>query len=122
MDLVWNGLPDPSAVSRLANPLQILCSGRFEHVEGMSVLGERIHDFRAPAAVSLLAVPRVESHLEAAQAVERIFDLRAATEMQDETQMASATSSPDPLTLDGPQDRDIDVYHYLPSSADSCEA
>jgi hypothetical protein len=42
--------------------------------------------------------------------------------MQDETQEASATSSPDPLTLDGPEDRDIDVSHSLPNSAGSCEA
>jgi hypothetical protein len=42
--------------------------------------------------------------------------------MQDETQEAAATSSPDPLTLDGPEDRDIDVHHSLPNSAGSCEA
>jgi hypothetical protein len=42
--------------------------------------------------------------------------------MQDETQEASATSSPDPLTLDGPEDRDIDVHHFLPNFADSYEA
>ncbi len=42
--------------------------------------------------------------------------------MQDETQGASATSSPDPLTLDGPEDRDIDVSHFPPNSAGSCEA
>jgi hypothetical protein len=42
--------------------------------------------------------------------------------MQDETQEASATSSPDPLTLDGPEDRHIDVFHLFPNSADSCEA
>jgi hypothetical protein len=33
--------------------------------------------------------------------------------MQDETQMASATSSPDPLAVDGPDDRDIDVLAPL---------
>ena len=42
--------------------------------------------------------------------------------MQDETQEASATSSPDPLSLDGPQDLDIDVPRLLPNSAESCEA
>jgi hypothetical protein len=42
--------------------------------------------------------------------------------MQDDSQEASATSSPDPLTLDGPQDRDIDVFQFLPNSAGSCEA
>jgi hypothetical protein len=34
--------------------------------------------------------------------------------MQDETQMATATSSPDPLAADGPGDRDIDVLALLP--------
>lgn len=42
--------------------------------------------------------------------------------MQDETQVASATSSPDPLSLMGPEDRDIDDFHFLPNSAYSCEA
>jgi hypothetical protein len=43
--------------------------------------------------------------------------------MQDETQEDAATSSPDPLTLDGPEDRDIDVSQPLPDSvADSSEA
>jgi hypothetical protein len=39
--------------------------------------------------------------------------------MQDETQEAAATSGPDPLTLDGPEDRDIDVSPRLPNSAGS---
>jgi hypothetical protein len=39
--------------------------------------------------------------------------------MQDETQEAAATSSPDPLTLVGPEDRDIDVSYFLPNSAGS---
>ena len=42
--------------------------------------------------------------------------------MQDETQAASATSSPDPLSLDGPADLDIDVSRLLPNVAGSCEA
>jgi hypothetical protein len=42
--------------------------------------------------------------------------------MQDETQVASATSSPDPLSLMGPEDRDIDVFHFLPRSVCSCAA
>ncbi len=42
--------------------------------------------------------------------------------MQDETQEASATSSPDPLTLDGPEDWDIDLSHSLPNSGGSCDA
>ena len=47
---------------------------------------------------------------------------REASEMQDETQEASATSSPDPLSQVGPQDRHIDVPHLLPNSVESCEA
>jgi hypothetical protein len=35
--------------------------------------------------------------------------------MQEETQKASATSSPDPLTLDGPGNRQIDVFHVFPN-------
>ena len=43
--------------------------------------------------------------------------------MQDETQEAAATSSPDPLTLEVPEGRDIDLLHAPPSSvADSSEA
>lgn len=42
--------------------------------------------------------------------------------MQDETQMATATSSPDPLAADGPGDRDIDVLALLPDPADCCVA
>jgi hypothetical protein len=42
--------------------------------------------------------------------------------MQDETQKASATSSPDPLTLLGLEDRDIDVSPHLANSAGSSGA
>lgn len=42
--------------------------------------------------------------------------------MQDETQMATATSSPDPLAADGPGDRDIDVLALLPDPVDCCVA
>ncbi len=38
--------------------------------------------------------------------------------MQDEAQMATATSSPDPLADDGPGDRDIDVLALLPDPVD----
>ncbi|KAJ5043012.1 uncharacterized protein L3040_004401 [Drepanopeziza brunnea f. sp. 'multigermtubi'] len=102
-----------------SSPLQMTAPGRAAHVAGRSVdTGERLYlqgrvaDFQAVS-------PPVKSYLETAQAVEQIFDLVAVTEMQDETQKASATSSPDPSTLDGPQDRDIDVSHFLPSPADS---
>ena len=42
--------------------------------------------------------------------------------MQDETQMATATSSPDPLAADGPGDRDIDVLALLLDPVDYCVA
>jgi hypothetical protein len=42
--------------------------------------------------------------------------------MQDETQEASATSNPDPPTLFGPEDRDIDVVPQPPNNADSSQA
>lgn len=42
--------------------------------------------------------------------------------MQDETQVASATSSPDPLSLMAPEGRDIDLSLFRPNSAGSCEA
>jgi hypothetical protein len=62
-------------------------------------------------------------HLEAERVEELSFDHLEVSEMQDETQEAAATSSPDPLTLDGPEDRDIDVFQPLPNSAaDSSEA
>jgi len=44
------------------------------------------------------------------------------SEMQDETQMATATSSPDPLADDGPGDRDIEVLALLPDPVDCCVA
>ncbi|CAL3965882.1 unnamed protein product [Diplocarpon coronariae] len=76
---------------------------------------------QAPAEVLLHVAPPVGNHDEAAQAVEQVFDLRAATETQDETQKASATSSPGPLTLDRPKDRDIDDPQLRPKPADGCE-
>lgn len=54
--------------------------------------------------------------------VKSFLDHLEVNEIQDETQEASATSSPDPLTLDGPEDRDIDLCHFLPNSAGSYEA
>ncbi|KAI9049177.1 hypothetical protein LZ554_007024 [Drepanopeziza brunnea f. sp. 'monogermtubi'] len=106
-----------------SSPLQMTAPGRAAHVEGRSVdTGERLY-FQGRGAAFQAVAPLVENYLEAAQAVEQIFDLVAVTEMQDETQKASATSSPDPSTLDGPldgpQDRDMDVSHFLPSPADS---
>lgn len=67
-------------------------------------------------------LPYPVNHLESEQMVELFSDHRKATEMQDETQKVSATSSPDPPTLDGPEDRDIDVSHFPPNSAGSYEA
>lgn len=36
--------------------------------------------------------------------------------MQDEAQMTSAASSPDPLAVEGPNKRDIDPLTLLPTS------
>lgn len=36
--------------------------------------------------------------------------------MQDETQMTSAASGPDPLAVEGPNNRDIDPLTHLPTS------
>jgi hypothetical protein len=64
-----------------------------------------------------------EVHPELEQAGELSFGRLEASEMQDETQEAAATSSPDPLTLEVPEGRDIDVFQSPPSSvADSSEA
>lgn len=96
--------------------------GQYVLPEGTYVVVVGVLDCQTQAAAFLLVAPHAECHLEAVQAVKLILDLREATEMQDETQKASATSSPDPLTQNGPQHRDIDVYHLRPNCAGSCGA
>jgi hypothetical protein len=65
----------------------------------------------------------LEDHLEVEVMEGLSFLQPEVSEMQDETQEDAATSSPDPLTLDGPEDRDIDVSQSLPHSvADSSGA
>jgi hypothetical protein len=78
-------------------------------------------------AVLAVALPLGEcpavAHLETEQVEELTSDHLKVDEMQDETQEAAATSSPDPLTLDVPEGRDIDVLQFPPSPvADSSEA
>ena len=73
------------------------------------------------------ALPPVARPAEAHPELEQVGELSSgcleAIEMQDETQEAAATSSPDPLTLEVPEGRDIDVFQSPPSSvADSSEA
>lgn len=64
-----------------------------------------------------------EAHPEAERVEELSSDHLEVSEMQDETQEAAATSSPDPLTQEDPEGRDIDVCQFPPSSvADSSEA
>lgn len=77
-----------------------------------------------PPAAFPAVVHLAEGHLEAKLELELSFDHLEVSEMQDETQEAAATSGPDPLTLVGPEDRDIDVRSQpLPDSAsDSFEA
>jgi hypothetical protein len=87
----------------------------------------RIVNTLDPRAVRAGALPPGDrpavAHLEAEQAEELTFDQLKVDEMQDETQEAAATSSPDPLTLDVPEGRDIDVFQFPPSPvADSSEA
>ena len=62
---------------------------------------------------------RHDLHLGVVQAVILFSGSLSVSEMQDETQMASATSSPGPLAAGLPQDRDIDVLVPLPSSFES---
>lgn len=72
-----------------------------------------------PAAILPVAHP-VEGHLEAEAKEVLSFGYLEVSEMQDETQEDAATSSPDPLTLAGPADRDIDDSQpLLDSAADS---
>lgn len=101
--------------------LRMLKDATIERTEGKLVIVDVLL-LRFLAAAALLLVSSAERHLETAQVVESVFDHLEVSEMQDETQEAAATSSPDPLTLVGPKDRDIDVHHSLPSSVDSCEA
>jgi hypothetical protein len=75
------------------------------------------------AAALLPRVRPAEAHPERGQVETLSFGHLEASEMQDETQVAAATSSPDPLTLEVPEGRDIDVSQSPPSSvADSSEA
>jgi hypothetical protein len=90
--------------------------------EGFEETVEDIHLPQLPAVAFQVRVLLAGGHLAAEPVVELFSGGPEVSEMQDETQEASATSSPDPLTLDGPEDRDIDLSHSLPKSAGSCEA
>jgi hypothetical protein len=92
-------------------------------------IGEMVRcaDTLAHRAVPAVGLPHsvrpAGAHPEAERVEELSFDHLEVSEMQDETQEAAATSSPDPLTLEDPEDRDIDVCQSLPNSvADSSEA
>ena len=71
----------------------------------------------APTPLSLPDVLHAGGHLAAGMEGELFSDHLEAIEMQAETQEVAATSIPDPLTLDGPEDRDIDLPQPLPCSA-----
>jgi hypothetical protein len=94
-------------------------SGRIEEMVGCAnALGPR----SVLAAALPPGVQRAEAHPELEQAEELPFEHVKVSEMQDETQEAAATSSPDPLTLEVPEGRDIDVFQSPPSSvSDSSE-
>ena len=86
---------------------------------------ESVLDYRfVPAAALLLGVRPAQAHLESGQVEGLSVERLEVSEMQDETQEDAATSSPDPLTLEVPEGRDIDVSRSPPSSeaADSSEA
>ena len=111
-----NGLLDLLKVPTISNLLRFV---RYELAEGMVASAAEMLEPPVPRAVFLAVASPVENHLEPEQMVMLFSDHRKVSEMQDETQEAAATSSPDPLTLVGPEDRDIDVSHFLPNSAGS---
>lgn len=97
-----------------------LVSGR---IEEMVVCANAL----GPRPVLAAALPPgarpADTHPELEQVGELSSGRLKASEMQDETQEAAATSSPDPLTLEVPEGRDIDVLQAPPGSvADSSEA
>jgi len=78
------------------------------HVGVKVVLADML-DFLPGLTPVALTVVHSEDHLEPVREAGLSVVQLEVSEMQDETQEAAATSSPDPLTLAGPEDRDIDV-------------
>jgi hypothetical protein len=104
-------------MGQLSNPRQVFLLGMPDHAEEMVGSADILEAQAAPAAAYLPACHLVGDHLEAEAKEELSFGHLQVSEIQDETQEDAATSSPDPLTLDGPEDRDIDVSQPLPDSA-----
>jgi len=87
------------------------------HMEETAVSAGKL-DLRSVAPPVSLAVVHLEGHLEPVEEGGLFLVHAEVSEMQDETQEAAATSSPDPLTLSGPEDQNIDVSQQpLPHSA-----
>lgn len=107
---------------RTSNLPRFVPSESYEHVEGNVACAAEKREPPTPHTVFLAVAPPAGDHLEPEQMAVLFSDHRKVSEMQDETQEAAATSSPDPLTLSGPEDRDIDVYHFPPNSVGSYEA
>lgn len=87
------------------------------HIEAMAVSMDTLYFQTAPTLPSPSAVLHADCHLAVGTEGELSSDHLEAIEMQAETQEVAATSIPDPLTLDGPEDRDIDLPQLLPCSA-----
>lgn len=102
-------------LARVSIPRQVFLVVMLVHAEAKAV-SMNILGFQT-ALVSVLGHAVIQRAV--GMEVELSFD---HLEIQAETQGAAATSSPDPLTLDGPEDRDIDLSPPLPYSAsDSSE-
>jgi hypothetical protein len=117
-----NELQDLLDDQRTSSLPRFVSSGSYGYVEVIVASAAENREPPTPHTASLTVAPPVGDHLEPEQMVVLFSDHREVSEMQDETQEAAATSSPDPLTLAGPEDRDIDLYHFLPNSAGSFEA
>ena len=89
----------------------------FAHIEAMAGSVDAFYSQIAPTLLSLHDVRLADGHLDVETEVELFSDHLKAIEMQAETQEVAATSIPDPLTLDGPEDRDIDLPQLLAYSA-----
>ena len=95
----------------------------FAHIEAMAGSVDAFYSQIAPTLLSLHDVRLADGHLDVETEVELFSDHLEAIEMQAETQEVAATSIPDPLSLDGPEGRDIDLPQPLPySAADSSRA
>jgi len=93
------------------------------HTETMAVSLHLFYFQTVPTLLFLPYAPQADGYLAVGTEGELFSDHLEAIEMQAETQEVAATSIPDPLSLDGPEGRDIDLPQPLPySAADSSRA